>query len=65
MQIVVVAARESEKRKDTPQVADLMLRARALEDVLLPELDENLSAVAGALEELEREEAVRARRLGT
>jgi V/A-type H+-transporting ATPase subunit D len=40
-------------------------RARALEDVLLPELDENLSAVAGALEELEREEAVRARRLGT
>jgi V/A-type H+-transporting ATPase subunit D len=39
-------------------------RARALEDVLLPELDETLSAVAGALEELEREEAVRARRLG-
>jgi V/A-type H+-transporting ATPase subunit D len=39
-------------------------RARALEDVLLPELDETLSAIAGALEELEREEAVRARRLG-
>ena len=39
-------------------------RARALEDVLLPELDETLSTIAGALEELEREEAVRARRLG-
>ncbi len=38
-------------------------RARALEDVLLPEIDESLSAVEGALEELEREEAVRARRL--
>ena len=31
-QIVVVAARESEKRKDTPQVADLLLRAAALGD---------------------------------
>ncbi|MGE5153374.1 MAG: V-type ATP synthase subunit D [Bdellovibrio bacteriovorus] len=39
-------------------------RARAMEDVLLPELDETLKAVEGALEELEREEAVRARRLG-
>lgn len=39
-------------------------RARALEDVLLPELDESLRSVEGALEELEREEAVRARRLG-
>jgi V/A-type H+-transporting ATPase subunit D len=39
-------------------------RARAMEDVLLPELDETLSAIAGALEELEREEAVRARHVG-
>jgi V/A-type H+-transporting ATPase subunit D len=39
-------------------------RARAMEDVLLPELAESLSAIEGALEELEREEAVRARRLG-
>lgn len=39
-------------------------RARALEDVLLPELDETLAAIGAALEELEREEAVRARRLG-
>lgn len=39
-------------------------RARALEDVLLPELDETLHTVAGALEELEREESVRARRIG-
>ena len=39
-------------------------RARALEDVLLPELDGTVSAIEGALEELEREEAVRARRLG-
>ncbi len=29
-ELVVVAARESEKRRDTPQVADLMLRAAAL-----------------------------------
>lgn len=39
-------------------------RARALEDVLLPEIEETLMAVEGALEELEREEAVRARGLG-
>ena len=39
-------------------------RARALEDVLLPELDDTLRAIEGALEELEREEAVRARRRG-
>jgi V/A-type H+-transporting ATPase subunit D len=37
-------------------------RARALEDVLLPELDDNLQAIDSALEELEREEAVRVRR---
>lgn len=37
-------------------------RARALEDVLLPEIDETLHAVDTALEELEREEAVRVRR---
>lgn len=37
-------------------------RARALEDVLLPEIDETLQSVEGALEELDREEAVRARR---
>ncbi len=36
-------------------------RARALEDVLLPEIEETLSAVDAALEELEREESVRAR----
>jgi len=39
-------------------------RARALEDVLLPELDETLGTVEAALEELEREEAVRARQIG-
>ncbi|KAA6184947.1 ATPase [Thiohalocapsa marina] len=38
-------------------------RARALEDVLLPELDATLRAVDTALEELEREEAVRVRTL--
>lgn len=38
-------------------------RARALEDVLLPEVDETLRAVDTALEEHEREEAIRARRL--
>ncbi|NEV61834.1 V-type ATP synthase subunit D [Thiorhodococcus minor] len=37
-------------------------RARALEDVLLPEVQESLASVEAALEELEREESVRARR---
>jgi V/A-type H+-transporting ATPase subunit D len=37
-------------------------RARAMEDVLLPEIDATLSAIDNALEELEREEAVRVRR---
>jgi V/A-type H+/Na+-transporting ATPase subunit D len=37
-------------------------RARAMEDVLLPEIDATLSAIDTALEELEREEAVRVRR---
>lgn len=36
-------------------------RSRALEDVLLPELDETLRTIDTALEELEREEAVRVR----
>ncbi len=36
-------------------------RARALEDVLLPEMDETLKAVDAALEELDREEAIRVR----
>ena len=31
-QMVVIAARESEKRRDNPQAADLLLRARALVD---------------------------------
>jgi V/A-type H+/Na+-transporting ATPase subunit D len=39
-------------------------RARVLEDVLLPELDATLHSIEGALEELEREESVRARRIG-
>jgi V/A-type H+-transporting ATPase subunit D len=38
-------------------------RARALEDVLLPEIDETLTAIEIALEELEREEAVRVRQV--
>ncbi|MBK1630559.1 hypothetical protein CKO31_07330 [Thiohalocapsa halophila] len=37
-------------------------RARALEDVLLPEIDERLGVIDNALEEQEREEAVRVRR---
>ncbi len=36
-------------------------RARALEDVLIPEIDETLAALELALEDLEREEVVRAR----
>ncbi|MEA3276656.1 MAG: V-type ATP synthase subunit D [Pseudomonadota bacterium] len=40
-------------------------RARALEDVLLPEIDETLKAIDTALEELEREEAIRVRQVNT
>ena len=39
-------------------------RARALEDVLLPEIDERLATVETALEELEREESIRVRLVG-
>ena len=38
-------------------------RARALEDVLLPEIEDNLKVIETALEELEREEAVRVRQV--
>jgi len=38
-------------------------RARALEDVLLPEIDETLRVIAASLEELEREEAIRVRQI--
>lgn len=38
-------------------------RARALEDVLLPEIDDVLGVVDAALEELEREEAIRVRQV--
>lgn len=39
-------------------------RARALEDVLLPELEVELKQIDTALEEQEREEAIRVRRAG-
>lgn len=38
-------------------------RARALEDVLLPEIEDTLRVVGSALEELDREEANRARQI--
>jgi len=38
-------------------------RARALEDVLLPEIDDSIRFIDAALEELEREEAVRVRQV--
>lgn len=38
-------------------------RARALEDVLLPEIDDSLKVIDAALEELEREEAIRVRQV--
>lgn len=38
-------------------------RARALEDVLLPEIDDTLMAIDAALEELEREETMRVRQV--
>jgi len=34
-------------------------RARALEDVLLPEIDQTLSQIDAALEEIDKEEIVR------
>ena len=40
-------------------------RARALEDVLLPEIQDDIRFIEDDLEELEREEAVRARRVST
>jgi V/A-type H+-transporting ATPase subunit D len=36
-------------------------RARALEDVLLPEIEDDIKTIDAALEELEREEAMRVR----
>jgi V/A-type H+/Na+-transporting ATPase subunit D len=60
-----LAARAGNLERLREDYARTARRARAMEDVLLPELDETLRAVEGALEELEREEAVRARRLGT
>ena len=36
-------------------------RARALEDVLLPEIDQSVQQVEAALEDLDREESIRAR----
>ena len=38
-------------------------RAKALEDVLLPEIDETLRVIDSSLEELEREEAIRVRQI--
>jgi V/A-type H+-transporting ATPase subunit D len=38
-------------------------RARAMEDVLLPEIDDTLKVIETALEELDREEAIRVRHL--
>lgn len=59
-QLAVLAGNLERLREDYARTAR---RARAMEDVLLPEIDEALSAIDGALEELEREEAVRARSL--
>lgn len=58
-QLAALAGNLERLREDYTRTAR---RARALEDVLLPEIDEALQAVEGALEELDREEAVRARR---
>ena len=44
-EMVIVAARESESRKSSPKVADLMLRARALD--LKPAVAEELAADGG------------------
>lgn len=57
-----LAARAANLDRLRADYARTARRARALEDVLLPELDETLRGIASALEELEREEVIRARR---
>jgi V/A-type H+/Na+-transporting ATPase subunit D len=59
-QLAVLAGNLERMRREYTRTAR---RARALEDVLLPEIDETLKAVDAALEELEREEAVRVRQV--
>ncbi|EXJ14135.1 V-type ATP synthase subunit D [Imhoffiella purpurea] len=57
-QLAAMAANLERLRADYARTAR---RARALEDVLLPEVDQRLAHIEAALEELEREESVRAR----
>ena len=49
-QMVIVAARESQKRKTAPKVVDLLLQSRALE--LLPDSLDNSRAIEKLLREV-------------
>jgi len=63
------AARLAAARGNVERLSDAYLRtarrARALEDVLLPETDQTLAGLEEALEDMDREEAVRVRHRGS
>ncbi|MBK1717879.1 V-type ATP synthase subunit D [Thiocystis violacea] len=56
-----LAARVANLERLRVDYARAARRARALEDVLLPETEERINGIETVLEELEREEAIRAR----
>jgi V/A-type H+-transporting ATPase subunit D len=60
-ELAAVAGNLERLREDYQRTAR---RARALEDVLLPEIDETLSALSLVLEDLDREDALRVRYRG-
>lgn len=60
-QAAALAARNGNLRRLWEEYRLTSRRARALEDVLLPEMDETLRLIDSGLEELDREEAIRVR----
>lgn len=58
---VALAARDGNLRRLREEYRLTSRRARALEDVLLPEMDQTLQLIDSGLEEQEREEAIRVR----
>ena len=60
-QVAALAACHGNLRRLWEEYRLTSRRARALEDVLLPEMDETLRLIDSGLEELDREEAIRVR----
>ncbi len=60
-QAAALAARDGNLRRLWEEYRLTSRRARALEDVLLPEMDETLRLIDSGLEEQDREEAIRVR----